>query len=180
MYLPGLKCLLFSVKFIKGRKKRKEEIAFYFYSSSPVNFLKMSFFNFSFQTLVFHCVILLFLLQHNCWSVLLRHAYFERNDSGNCVFVSHWPNIADAGIPNLGPGYVHIIEAIIMMMMTMTMTMWISMMMKMKIEKCQTIRYCRRAWEVYPWTSQAYRLWTFEGLCCQLQVPYFRKVTHSR
>jgi len=89
-YLPGLKFLLFFVKFIKERKKRKEEIAFYFYSLSPVNFLKMSLFNFfSFQTLVFHCVILLFLLQHNCWIVLLRHAYFERNDSGNCVFVSH-------------------------------------------------------------------------------------------
>ena len=45
-YYPGLKFLLFSVKFIKERKKRKEEIAFYFYSSSPVNFLKMSLFNF--------------------------------------------------------------------------------------------------------------------------------------
>ena len=49
-------------------------------------------------------------------------------------------------------------EAIIVMMMTMTMTMTMSMMMKMKMQKCQTIHYCRRAWEVDPRTSQAYRL----------------------
>ena len=73
------------------------------------------------------------------------------------VFLSRI-DIADAGIPDLGPGYVHITEAIIIMMMTMTMTMSMSMMMKMKMQKCQTIHYCRRAWEVDPRTSPAYRL----------------------
>ena len=77
----------------------------------------MSLFYFFFQTIIFHYVILLFLLQRNCWIVFLRHAHFERNDPGNCVFVSYWPNIADAGIPDFGPGYVHIVEVIMVMMM---------------------------------------------------------------
>ena len=86
----------------------------------------------------------------------MRHAHFERNDPGNCVFVSYWPDIADAGIPDLGPGYVHIIEAI---------NDDDDNDVDFDVDndededaKCQTIHYCLRVWEVDPRTSPAYRL----------------------
>ena len=52
-YLPELKLLLFSVKCMKERKNGKKKSRFIFTLPSPVNFLKMSLFNFFFSDACF-------------------------------------------------------------------------------------------------------------------------------
>ena len=57
------------------------------------------------QTVLFYYVLLLLLLQYTSWTVLLHHANSKRHDFRGDLHLSNRPNVADAGIPDLGQRY---------------------------------------------------------------------------
>lgn len=57
------------------------------------------------QTVLLHYVLLLLLLQYTPWTVLLHHANYKRHDFRSDLHLSNRPNVAYAGIPDLGQRY---------------------------------------------------------------------------